>query len=262
MKKILEYILIFILTLSTLAFISACSKDDSPTEPENNGGSNEYSNPSGQPTPNFASDPNYGGLMATINYEFQTLPGFPPANLALAFAQFGEGTDGGDVVVNQNTLGKNQIEGRAFYLVPSLSNPTQVLSNVNFNGSAHSWTVAGVNEISSINGSVSSARTFSLTSPANDAVITASNGINITWNGGTSSRVLVVLASTSGGNNYVAFEDLDDDGSHTIAANELGEIHGGALLQVVKYNYSSVNAGGKNYYIISEVVRSASITLN
>lgn len=262
MKKILEYTLIFILTISTLAFISACSEDDSPAEPEGTGGTNEFSNPSGQPTPSFASDPNYGGLMATINYEFQTLPGFPPANLAMAYAQFGEGVDGGDVVVNQNTLGKNQIEGGTFYLVPSLSNPTQVLANVNFNGSAHSWTVAGANGVPSITGSVSSARTFSLTSPANDAVLTAANGVNITWNGGTSSRVLIVLASASGGNNYVAVEDLDDDGSHTIASNELGGISGSAMLQVVKYNYSSVNAGGKNYYIISEVVRTVSITLN
>lgn len=253
-----QKIFIFLLMFSIL-FLASCSKDENPTEP-GDGGTQGTTNKSGQPMPAFANDA--AGVMATINYEFQTAPGFPAANISLAFAQFGDGADAGNVSVNGNAIGKTTQSSTTFYVVPSPSSPTQTLSGVNFNGSNHSWQVSGGNGIPSMNGSVNSPSNFSLSSPANNASVNKSSGLNVTWTNTSSSRVLVLLAAINSSNQYYAKDDLDDNGSFTIPSSELSSFSGDAMLQVVKYNYSGVSAGGSDYYVISEIVKSVTVKIN
>lgn len=255
--------IIFFLILVTALFLTSCKEDSSnPTEPENgNGGTSGTSNPSGQPVPNMAGDSD--GVLATINYEFETMPGFPAAALNMAFAQFGQGVDGGSVSVNSNTVGKTSQGGTTFYISPSPSNPTATLNGVNFDGSNHNWSVSGNGEVPAINGSVASPRNFSLTVPANNASVSKSGDLTITWNNSSSSsKVLVVLAAINNSGQYYAAEELNDTGSFTIAASDMSGFSGDCMLQVVKYNYSSVSAGGKNYYLISEIVKSVTLKVN
>lgn len=249
-----------ILLLVIAALISGCKKDDDPTSP-NGGNNNTGGNKSGQPMPGFSDSANVGGVMAAISYEVATIPGMPAVSMTMAFATFGEnGVDAGEVKVNNNVLGKITSEGSTFYMVPDPNNPTQVVSNVSFNGSAHNWTVAGGNGIPSLTGSVNSPSSFNITAPAANATVTKSSGIQVTWSGGTNSKVMIVLASTTG-NGYFSAEELTDNGSFTISASDLANISGQALLQVLKYRYSEVTASGKSYFLIAEIVKNITITV-
>lgn len=251
--------LFLILVLISLLSIG-CNKEDSPTDPTNGGNTSGNTNPTGQPIPEIA-DPDANGIMVTIGYSFSTLPGLPSVDLNMAFASFGDDVDAGQVVVNGNELGKTTNEGSTFYMAPDfINNPTGTLSNVTFNGSQHSWTVSGGNGIPAMQGAVVSPSQFSISSPANNASVSKANGINVSWTGSSNARVIIVLASESGSDFYYSGE-LADNGSYTIPASELGSISGSSMLQVVKYHYADVNASGKNYYIISEIVKSNTITV-
>ena len=244
--------LLLILVLISLVFVG-CNKDDNnPTDPGNT--NNTGTNPTGQPLPEI-DDPDANGIMATIGYSFETLPGLPSVDLNMAFASFGDGVDAGQVVVNGNELGKTTSEGSTFYMAPDfMNNPTATLSGVSFNGSQHNWTVSGGNGIPAMSGGTVSPSQFNITAPANNATVSKASGINVTWSGSSNARVIIVLASQSGSDYYYSGE-LNDSGSFTIPASELGSISGQSLLQVVKYHYGDVNAGDHNYYIISEIVK-------
>ncbi len=254
--------LFYTLLIAVLIGLSSCSKDESnPVDPTNPGGTGLSGNASGQPIPGAAA--NADGVMATISYEFQAVPGVPAVGLTMGFAQFGTGIDGGDVSVNGNTLGKTAASGSTFYMSPSATNPTQSLTGVSFDGSSHNWNVTGGNGIPQFSGSVPSPRPFNLTAPANNATVSKANGINVTWDNPTSnSKALVLLASTTNSSQVYVADDLADNGSHTIPASSLTNISGSALLQVVKYTYNNASAGGKNYYMISEIVKSVTVTVN
>ncbi len=254
--------LFYTLLIVALIGLSSCSKDENnPVNSNNNGGGNSLSNPSGQPIPGLAG--NADGVLVTIGYEIQTAPGFPGVSISMGFASFGTGVDAGDVSVNGNTLGKTTESGSTFYLTPSPTNPTQTISGVNFDGSNHNWTVAGGNGIPQFSGSVQSPASFGLTAPANNATVSKASGINVTWNNTSSgAKVLVMLVSTTNSSQVYVVEDIADNGSHTIPASSLTNVSGSALLQVVKYRYNSATAGGKSYYMISEVVNNALITIN
>ncbi|MCZ7604018.1 MAG: hypothetical protein QY331_06490 [Melioribacteraceae bacterium] len=253
--------IVLIMMLFSMFLLISCNKEDgSPTEPEDGGGSGN-TNASGQPMPDFGG--NSDGVLATINYEFQTMPGFPAAQLSMAFAQFGTGIDGGNVSVNGNSLGKTSQGSTTFYMTPSPSNPTQTLTGVSFDGSNHNWQVSGNGSVPQMSGGVQSPSNFSLTGPANNATVSKSGGINITWsNASNNSNVLVVLAALDNSGSYYAAEGLSDNGSYTIPAGDISGISGQAMLQVVKYNYAPVSAGGKTYYAVAEVVKSVTITVN
>lgn len=255
------YRTMFLLVVFAALLLTSCNKDDSnPVEPNGNGGGSN-TNPSGQPIPAISGSSD--GVMATISYEMETLPGFPAAAISLGFAQFGQGVDAGNVTVNGNTLGKTTQGGSTFYITPSPSNPTQMLTGVSFDGSNHSWQVSGGNGIQAINGSVQSPRSFTVSNPTNNATVSKASGINVNWNNSSSSsRVLIVLAPLNNSNQYYTAEDLADNGNFTIPAGDINNFSGDAMLQVVKYNYSDVSTGGKNYYIISEVVKSVMIKIN
>lgn len=256
MNKFLKTFLVLIV-ISLLAI--GCKEEDNPTDP-GNGDNNSNSNPTGQPIPEFG-DPDGNGLMATIGYSFATMPGLPSVDLNMAFATFGDGVDAGQVEVNGNELGKTTSEGSTFYMAPDfMNNPTATLSGVNFNGSQHSWIVSGGNGIPAMSGSTVSPSQFNITAPANNATVSKGSGIAVNWTGSSNARVLIVLASQSGSGYYISSE-LNDSGSYTIPASELGSISGQSLLQVVKYHYADVSASGKNYYIITEIVKSNTITV-
>lgn len=253
--------IVLIMMLISVVLLTSCSKDDeNPTEPDN-GGTQGNTNNSGQPMPAFAD--NSAGVMATISYEFEAAPGLPAVQLSLAFAQFENGTDAGNVSVNNNALGKTSQGGTTFYIVPSPTNPTQTLSGVSFDGSNHSWTVSGAGSVPQLNGSVASPSNFSVSSPANNSSVNKAGDLTVNWtNTSANSRVLIVLAALDNSGQYYAEEDLNDSGSFTIPSSELSSFSGDAMLQVVKYNYSSVNSGGSDYYIISEIVKSITIKIN
>ena len=246
--------------LLSFFLLMSCSSDDSnPTEPDN-GTPQQNSNPSGQPLPSMAQGGD--GILATISYEFQSAPGFPAVGLKMGFAQFGSGVDGGTVSVNSNSLGKTTASGTTFYISPSPSNPTQTLTGISFDGSNHSWQVSGSGDVAQMSGSVVSPTNFSVSSPANNASVNKANGINVAWsNSSASSRILVVLAAIDNSGNYY-YADIDDTGSYTIPASDIGGFSGQCMLQVVKYNYNSVSAGGKTYYLVSEIVKSVTVTVN
>lgn len=257
--------LIFLLILFTALALTACSGEDNPVTPGDGGGdgggdTSQNTNASGQPTPTFE---NSSGLMATISYETETVPGFPSAQLTIAYAQFGSGVNAGNVSVNSNSLGTITQSGNTYYMVPSQSNPTQQLTNVNFNGSAHSWTVAGANGVPALSGEVTSPSNYSLTAPENGATVSSSGGIEVNWNNsGSGSKVLIVLAKVDNSNTYKAYQNLDDSGSYTIPSGDLGDFSGETMLQVVKYNTAAVSQGGSDYHIVSEIVKQAVITVN
>jgi len=243
---------IFVIMLMAIVFIS-CSKKENPIEPPAN--NNSGGNPSGQPIPTFTGTNN--GVLATISYQ-QTVSGFN-VDLAVGFAKFGDnGVDAGNVSVNGTAIGKMVNAGSTYYIAPSTTNPVFTLD---FNGAVHNWNVQGGNGVTGFTGSVTSPRAFTLTAPANNATVSKASGFNVTWSGGTSSKVMVVLASQSG-NGYFASSELNDNGSFNIASTNLTNFNGPALLQVVKYNYTSKESGGKNYILVSEIVRSINLTVN
>jgi hypothetical protein len=71
-----------------------------------------------------------------------------------------------------------------------------------------------------------------------------------------------VLVTQVNNGNYFSADELDDDGSYTVSASSLSKISGEAMLQAVKYTYNAINSGGKDYYMISEIVKSVNITVN
>ncbi len=253
MKK--TNLLIAMLLAFFLIFTVGCESDNS-TEPEENNNSN--TNSSGQPMPAFEGG-NIGGVLATIGYEFATFPGLPAAQMTMAFAQFGAGVDGGNVTVNGNDIGKTTSNGNTFYIYPSLTNPTQVLTNVSFNGSTHSWTVSGAGSVPSFSGNVNSPRSFNVTAPAENATITKASGMTVSWDAaGGAQNVLITVVDISS-SKVVFAEELNDNGSHTFTSAQLADISGDAMIQIVKYNYNLVSAGGKDYAIISEIVKTVNV---
>jgi len=250
-----------LLSIILMLTVIACSeKKNNPTEPGNN--DNGLSNKSGQPIPAFEGT-NVNGVMATISYEFASYPGIPAIALNMGFAQFGEsGVDAGVVTVNSNELGKLASSGSTYYLSPSPTNPTASLSGVNFDGSAHSWTVSGGNGIPSLSGSVTSPYSYEITAPASNATVSKASGLTVSWVGGTNSKVLVYIIALSGSGAAVFSQDLTDNGSHTFSASEVASISGQVMIQVVKYRYNEIATGGKSYYAIAEIVKSVNATVN
>ncbi|MFA7289625.1 MAG: hypothetical protein WC055_12180 [Melioribacteraceae bacterium] len=246
---------ISVLFLAATITFTGCKSEDSPTEPSTPGGS---SNASGQPLPKMEGS---AGVLATIQYEMAApIPGFPAIMMQMAFASLADGADAGAVSVNSNAIATLKSGGKTYYMAPNPSNPTASLSNVNFNGSSHSWVVAGGNGVSAINGSVNSPTNFTLSAPVKDANV-SKNGFQATWTGGSNSKIFVVIAQVSNGKTF-SKEGLSDNGSYSFTSSDLSGISGQAMLQVVKYNYNKVSSGGKDYYLIAEIVKSVNVTVN
>jgi hypothetical protein len=256
MKKI-KYVISMVLVVVLLA--SCSDKKDNPTETDDT--NNAIQNKSGQPIPAFEGT-NVGGVMATISYEFASFPSLPPVSITMGFAQFGDkGVDAGNVSVNGSSLGKITQSGYTYYMVPDPANPLGTLSNVYFDGSIHNWSVSGGNGVPALSGGVTSPVSFNITAPASNASVSAASGLTVSWNGGTSSKVLVYLVSLSSSGKAVFSQDLADDGSHTFTASEMTGITGQVMIQVVKYRYNEIASGGKSYYAVAEIVKSVNATI-
>lgn len=253
-----------ILSLPLVVFLTftGCKKNDSnPVSPEDQ---TQTTSASSQPMPSFATVTDYNGVCATVKFDMQSpISGFPAIEMNSALASMGAqgGADGGAIIVNNNTLGKMVAGGRVTYMAPDPNNPTASMSNIYFDGSDHSWSVAGANGISAFSGSVKSVSTYNLVSPYNGASVSKSSDLQVYWNGGTTSKTLIQISSITTGKTKV-YQELADNGSYKISSADLAGLTGDCLLFVVKYNYNIVSAGGKKYVLVSEIVKSNSIKVN
>ncbi|MCX7874583.1 MAG: hypothetical protein N2321_00290 [Melioribacteraceae bacterium] len=243
-----------------LLLINGCKKEDNPVESD---ATKDIANPTGQPMPSFANTPDFGGSMASINYYVAApIAGLPDVSTNAASAIFGDGVDAGAVSVNNNQLGKLNAGGKTYYMAPDVNNPTNVL-NLSWGGANHSWSVAGANGIPALNGAVRSPNDYSITSPTANASVTKSNGIQVRWsNTSTTSKILVQIINIKDKGQAKVYQELNDNGSYTIPASDLTSFSGDCQLFVVRYNYNSVTAANKKYYMVSEIVKSINIKVN
>ncbi len=182
----------------------------------------------------------------------------------MGYSQFGSMVDAGTVTVNNNELGKNDESEKVFYMSPGVGS-LKGLSDVYFNASAHNWSVSGGNGISTLSGNVTSPRNFSVTSPTSNSTVSKSNDLTVTWSGGSSSsteNILIVLVGLSDSKTAFTAQELSNSGSYTIKVSDLSKISGSVMLQVVKYNYDSISNSGKDYFMVSEIVKVISLTIN
>jgi hypothetical protein len=254
MKSIGRILTLFLLTI----LIFGCDQITNPLSPETSELSNSLS---GQPLPSLAKEANYNGVLASIGYEVQISESLPSTSISMGFAQIGKLVDAGTVSVNNSELNKVDKDGKIFYLSPSPENITG-LSNVNFDGSDHTWNITGNDSVSAFTGSITSPTAFNLSSPENNVSINKADGIDVTWSGNSSdTKILIIVLSENTDVKPYVKENIPDNGQFTIPGSELGELTGKVYLQVAKYNYTTQSSNGKNYLLISEVVKLKTITL-
>lgn len=254
-------ILLHITVIGLLAFIASCDKiDDNPVSPGDTG---KVGNKSGQqiPVPAWLGTPN--GILATISFD-QVVSGFN-INYVMGYAQFGTTNflDAGVVYVNANEITKNS-SGSVIYYSSFNSQSPSTLTGVNFNGSAHNWSVAGKNTIPQFDVVVSSPHEFELTSPASGASVSKSSDLNITWTvtGSASDSVMIYLTPTTGSASPYVSTILANNGTTKISASEVAKFSGAAILQVVKFRYAHTTKNGKLYLAIAEIVKNSAVTIN
>jgi hypothetical protein len=240
-------------------FLIGCKKDNNPATNNNqNPPTNPTSNSSGQPLPTFGGVGNTGGVLATIMFSY-TFAGFS-ADFTMGFASLGvPGVNAGAVSVNGNTLGTQPAGTATYYSSFSSTSPSN-LNNTNFDGSTHSWSVAGGNGIPAFSAGVTSPTNFSVTAPAQNATISKSSNLAITWDHPTTTdSVLIVMVV---GNVVVIKEGLPNSGSATIQSSDMASMSGSGILQVVRYRYAVSAQGGKNYVVVAEIVKQLTITVS
>ncbi len=246
---------VFYLLLASLLF--SCS---SATDSDGDSNSSDV-NQSGQPMPNVSDveGMEFGGVLATIAFEFETAPGFPAIQFAMGYAWFGNGDNAGDVAVNQQPLSAESQSGNTWYNSFSPTSPLS-LENVNFNGSSHSWAVAGSGDIPAFDLAVTSPSSFTLTSPV-AGVVDKSSGLNINWYGSLNSTdsMLVIIVDLSNSKTYTK-QGLSNNGQFTISSSDLSDISGEAMIQVVRYRYNLYTQDGKFYQAVSEIVKQINVT--
>ncbi len=254
----MKHIKFVILMLVTILIIASC-KEENPTEPV----PEESGNLSGQPLPYSSGADNFNGILATIQYEYDAgVPGFPPVDFAMGYAQFGNMVDAGTVSVNNTNLSKSKQGDRVFYILPGPGSTNQ-LDNANFDGSLHQWKVSGSGNIPSFEGEISSAIKFELKTPLNGSTISKNSDLSITWqkSGYADQRILINLVSVNDSKVVFSEEDLADNGVYTIESSKINSLNGEVLIQVVKYRAKEISVNGKVYLIISEVVKSVTVSV-
>jgi len=250
---------LFIILLFGMFWVTACQN---PTD--SNDASSGDTNKSGQPipSPTVNGDQTPGGVLATISFDYETVPGFPPASFAMGYAYFGDnGDNAGDVSVNGNTLSVESQSGSQWYTSFSQTNPS-TLSGVSFNGSVHNWQVGGAGDVPAFELGVVSPTTFTVNSPGNGTTVDISQGLYIEWSGGNGVDSMMVLlvdldkntTFTRGGINF-------RNGDVTIAKADLAGFSGDVLLQVVRYNYALHTTDDTYYVAVSEIVKQTTFTI-
>lgn len=251
-------LLLLIVSLFIVA-ITGCKKEDNPTESTSG---TDISNPTGQPMPSFSEQADYGGAMASIYYYMAApIAGFPDVATSAASAIFNGGVDAGAVTVNGNSLGKIAANGKTYYMAPDVNNPFNQL-NLSWNGTNHSWNVAGANGIPALTGSVKSPNDYSVTLPAANSTVSKASGIQVKWSNPSSSKALIQIVNISNKSQVKVYQEIVDNGSYTIPAADLTNFSGDCMIFVVKYNYTSTSASGKKYFFVSEVVKSVAVKVN
>lgn len=256
MKQAKQLLMLFALIVLV---VTGCKKEDNPTESNS---ATDISNPTGQPMPNFSEQGDYGGAMASVYYYMAApIAGFPDVATSAATAVFNGGVDVGAVTVNNNSLGKLSSSGKTYYMAPDVNNPFNQL-NLNWNGTTHSWSVAGGNGVPAFSGSVKSPNDYSVTLPTANSTISKASGIQVKWSNPSSSKALIQIINISNKAQVKFYQEVADNGSYTIPAADLSSFSGDCMIYVVKYNYSSTTASGKKYYFVSEVVKSVTVKVN
>jgi hypothetical protein len=255
MKKILTRSLY--LLIAGLLFSCSSATDSS-------GSNSDDTNQSGQPMPsvNNVEGLEFGGILSTILFEFETVPNFPPAQFAMGYAWFGNGEKAGDVAINEQPLSAESSSGSTWYTSFSQTSPSS-LSNVSFNGSVHRWGVTGDGDVPAFDMQVTSPTSFSLLAPTTGE-IDKSKGLAFSWTGGFSGAtdsMLVIVVDLSNSKTVVK-QGLANNGSYTISADELSDISGEAMIQVVKYRYNIYTTDNKFYQAIAEIVKQVTVTIN
>ncbi len=226
--------------------------------------SSDKTNQSGQPIPsiNNIEGLEFGGILSTILFEFETVPNFPPVQFAMGYAWFGNGEKAGDVAVNQQPLSAESSSGSTWYTSFSQTSPS-TLSNVSFNGSKHIWGVTGDGDVPAFDVEVTSPTGFSLLAPSTGE-IDKSNGIAISWTGGyagATDSMLVIVVDLSNSKTVIK-QGLPNNGFYTLSAEELSDISGEAMIQIVKYRYNIYTTDNKFYQAIAEIVKQVTVTIN
>ena len=72
----------------------------------------------------------------------------------------------------------------------------------------------------------------------------------------------IQITSLSNSSTMKYKSELNDNGTYTFPASDISGFNGDCLVHVVKYNYTSVNSGGKKYYLISEIVKNVTVKIN
>ncbi len=254
-----KFILTIFISILTLTLIS-CDKLENPLDTQGDGNT-VVSNKSGQPIPQIDGEAELGGVLTTIKFDMEAAQGLPSVGIVMGFASFGDEEDAGTISVNGNVLGKSEYDGKTYYMSPGLGS-FESLANVEFNGSEHAWEVSGAGNIPAFSASVVSPTDFEVQSPSADSAINKSGGLEIRWSGESdNSKMLFVLVGLDGEGDPYIEQEVPDNGLHTIPASALSAFSGQVMLQIVKYKYNFASAGGKQFVIISEVVKSVRVTL-
>lgn len=247
--------------VSLLALFASCDKiDDNPIFPDDNSGT--VGNKSGHPIPSLTWLAKPNGIVTTISFD-QLVSGFK-INYVMGYAHFGTSNslDAGTVSVNGNSLTKYS-SGSIYY---SSFNPTApaTLTGVNFNGTAHSWNVAGKNSIPQFELAVSSPLEFELTSPSSGATVSKTSDLDITWTitGGSADSIMIFLSPTTGSVTPYSSNILPNNGFSRILSAELSRFSGSAILQVVKFKYAYTTQNDQLFLGMAEIVKSNAVTIN
>lgn len=249
----------FFLVVLVMLAVTGCKKEDNPTEPKT---STDITNPSGQPMPSFSEQADYGGVMTSIYYYMAApIAGLPDIGTNVASAIFNGGVDAGAVTLNNNALGKITASAKTYYTAPDINNPLNQL-NLSWNGTNHSWNVAGANGVPALTGSAKSPNDYSVTLPTANSAVTKASGIQVKWSNPSSAKALILIVNISNKAQVKVYQEVVDNGSYTILAADFANFSGDCMVFVVKYNYSFTFTGGKKYYFVSEIVKSVTVKVN
>ena len=249
-------LMIITTVLLAAAFLGGCQN------PTDSAANDDPTNKSGQPIPSidYSGDQEFGGLMATISFEFQTVPNFPAVQFAMGYAFFGEGQNAGDIYINQQPLSTESSSGSTWYTSFSQTSPSN-LSGVYFNGSQHKWDIGGSDKVPAFSLSVTSPRSFNITSPTGGTV-DISDGLAIYWSGSTGGdSILVNLVDLDNSKTFTKSGIRFNDGKVKINKADISGFKGEALLQLVRYNHALHTTDDKYYVAVAEIVKQMTISI-
>lgn len=247
-KKFLTPILISFTMFAGL-LTNGCGSDSAPVVPEDNYSNQKYQgdiilSPSKEIYPRFSENNISGYLESEYNGE--------TTFLSAEFFDNDRSVDAGGVIVNNHQL---QLYGgsKNKYYFAMKDNPG--FEEINFDGSAHEWTVVGNTNVQKFNSAVNSPKVIpQLTLPASDEDINKKDGLKIEW------------SNTSGNQTYIELYQTDDDGfltagylkfvsgnSFTVPSQSLAHFTSGSLIvKIVVFTHNTYTASnGKKYKILS-----------